>query len=157
MSGSRAVFPRGSYVRKDKGISKPKRRDNLLLRLISQLRREEEAAALKLNRGKSLTEKEVRRKRRRRPTNAQQDSMTANKLRNYRIKRLLLEAKIGKMRKGKAADAKALRRQLSRQLVAEKKAREAQEYREKTRLLVERRKLRLAKMLREIRRKNRRA
>ena len=50
---------------------------------------------------------------------------------------------------------KVLRREVTRRLVAENKAREEQKLRENTQRLVERRKLRLAKLLKEIRRKHR--
>ncbi len=156
MSGSRAVFPRGSYVRKAKGIEEPPRRDNWLPELIRQLRTEdEEAGPVQPTGKKSPPKKRVSRKRRKMKTATEQAADTATKLRNSRIKRLLLEAKIGKTGRGKPGVTKALRREVSQRLIAENKAREEQKLREKTQRLVERRKLRLAKLLKEIRRKRR--
>lgn len=88
-------------------------------------------------------------------TATEQAADTATKLRNSRIKRLLLESKIAKTGRGKPAVTKVLRREVARRLVAENKAREEQKIRENTQRLVERRKLRLAKLLIGIRRKRR--
>ncbi len=156
MSGSRGVFPRGSYVPKAKGIAETPRRDNWLPDLIRQLRTEDEQAGqVKPTDKKSPPKKRKSPKRRKMKTATELAADTATKLRNSRIKRLLLEAKIGKTGRGKPAVTKALRREVSRRLVMENKAREEQKLRENTQRLVERRKLRLAKLLREIRRKRR--
>jgi hypothetical protein len=157
MSGTRAMYPRGSYVPKAKGIVEAPRRDNWLPDLIRQLRKEDEQAGqVKPTGKKSPPKKRKSPKRRKMKTSTEQAADTATKIRNSRIKRLLLEAKIGKTGQGKPAVTKALRREVSRRLVAENKAREEQKLRENTQRLVERRKLRLAKLLKEIRRKRRR-
>ena len=156
MSGTRAVYPRGSYVPKAKGIAEAPRRDNWLPDLIRQLRTEDEQAGLVKPTGKkSPPKKRVSRKRRKLKTVTEQATDTATKLRNSRIKRLLLEAKIGKTGRGRPAVTKALHREVNRRLVAENKVREEQKLRENTQRLVERRKLRLAKLLKEIRREHR--
>lgn len=156
MSGTRAVFLRGSYVPKAKGIAEAPRRDNWLPDLIKQLRMEDQQAGqVKVTAKKSPPKKRKSTKRRKLKTATEQAEDTATKIRNSRIKRLLLEAKIGKIGKDKPAVAKALRREVNRRLVAENKAREEQKLRENTQRLVERRKLRLAKLLKEIRRKRR--
>ena len=156
MSGTRAVFLRGSYVPKAKGIAEAPRRDNWLPDLIRQLRTEDEQAGqVKPTGKKSPPKKRKSRKRRKMKTATEQAADTATKLRNSRIKRLLLEAKIGKTGRGKPAVTKALRRELNRRLVAENKTREEQNLSENTQRLVERRKLRLAKLLKEIRRNRR--
>ena len=156
MSGTRAVYPRGSYVPKAKGIAEVPRRDNWLPDLIRQLRTEDEQAGqVKPTGKKSPPKKRKSPKRKKMKTATEQAADTATKLRNYRIKRLLLEAKIAKTGRGKSAVTKVLRREVTRRLVAENKAREEQKLRENTQRLVERRKLRLAKLRKEIRRKRR--
>lgn len=156
MSGTRAVFLRGSYVPKAKGIAEAPRRDNWLPDLIRQLRMEDQQAGqVKVTAKKSPPKKLKNTKRRKLKTTPEQAADTATKIRNSRIKRLLLEAKIAKTGRGKPAVTKVLRREVTRLLIVENKAREEQKLREKTQRLVERRKLRLAKLLKEIRRKRR--
>ena len=146
MSGSRAKFMPGSYIPKGRRKSKKSGMFGIPVRyrpeLTKQVRAEDEQTG----------QAKVRDKKK---DASCQAANTATKLRNSRITRLLLEAKIGKIGKDKPAVAKALRREVNRRLVAENKVREEQKLRENTQRLVERRKLRLAKMLREIRKKRR--
>jgi hypothetical protein len=156
MSEFRAMFPRGAFARKAKRIVGTLHGDNWLQKLKKQLRTEDEQAGqVKPTGKKSPPMKRKSRKRRKMKTATEQATDTATKLRNSRIKRLLLEAKIGKTGRGKPAVTKALRRELNRRLAAENKVREEQKLRENTQRLVERRKLRLAKLLKEIRRNRR--
>jgi hypothetical protein len=156
MSEFRAMFPRGAFARKAKRIVGTLHGDNWLQKLKKQLRTEDEKAGqVKPTGKKSPPMKRKSRKRRKMKTATEQATDTATKLRNSRIKRLLLEAKIGKTGRGKPDVTKALRRELNRRLAAENKVREEQKLRENTQRLVERRKLRLAKLLKEIRRNRR--
>jgi hypothetical protein len=156
MSEFRALFPRGAFARKTKRIVGTLHGDNWLQKLKKQLRTEDEQAGQVKPTGKKSPPKKRRSpKKRKMKTATKQAADTSTKLRNSRIKRLLLEAKIGKTGRGKPAVTKALRRELNRRLAAENKVREEQKLRENTQRLVERRKLRLAKLLKEIRRNRR--
>jgi hypothetical protein len=78
------------------------------------------------------------------------DLHQAAKLRDSRIKRLLLGAKIEKLGRSNPAVTMALRRDVARRLSAEDKLRKEKKNREDIQRSVERRKQRLSKLLKEI-------
>lgn len=137
MSGSRARYMPGSYVPKGRIRSKSAGR----FRIPKQYRTELTKPVCAQNGQNRVVKMSAKQKA---------DLLQAAKLRDSRIKRLLLEAKIEKLGRSKPAITKALRRDVARRLSADDKLRKEKKNREDIQRSVERRKQRLSKLLKEI-------
>jgi len=137
MSGSWARYMPGSYVPKGRIRSKSAGR----FRIPKQYRAELTKPVCAQNGQNRVVKMSAKQKA---------DLLQAAKLRDSRIKRLLLEAKIEKLGRSKPAITKALRRDVARSLSADDKLRKEKKNREDIQRSVERRKQRLSKLLKEI-------